>query len=78
MPQSSSREIRITYDHAHELGAKSIFALIISRECLDAMSTVFGSYNITVMERGLYSSNTGEKARQTAAFLNVRLTSSQD
>ena len=40
--------------HAAAVGAKRIVASIVSRECLDAMASVFGMENITVEEEGTY------------------------
>ena len=47
--------LRASQAHARELGAKVIFAAIISRECLDAMNTVFGEESIRVSILGTYA-----------------------
>ena len=42
--------------HARELGAVTIMSAILSRECLDAMVSVFGDEYINVAEEGTYHS----------------------
>ena len=41
--------------HARELGAEIIKAAIISRECLDAMSAIFGEDSIIIDQKGEYA-----------------------
>lgn len=64
--------LRASKQHACELGARIIFAAIISRECLDAMQTVFGEENVYVGELGDYApegADTG--AKPTSAVLQM-------
>lgn len=66
--------LRASRNHAKTLGAKVIFAAIISRECLDAMKAVFGEDAVHVSELGDYASE-GEDYSQnpTAAVLYVEI-----
>jgi hypothetical protein len=58
-------------DHAQDIGAKAIVAAIISRECLDAMESVFGEEAINVETRGDYASQVADqcKDKPTSAYL---------
>ncbi len=64
--------LKASQEHARELGAKVIFSAIISRECLDAMTRVFGEESVLVAEVGEYASNDGSEspATTTAAILH--------
>lgn len=65
--------LRASQTHARELGAKVVFAVIISRECLDAMRSVFGEESVFVAEEGGYDSGEGaEPKARTSAVLEVR------
>lgn len=58
--------LRTSRSHAKDLGAKSIFAVIISRECIDAMEAVFGEEAIKVERRGEYIPPGQNKSDQQA------------
>ena len=47
--------LRKSEEHARELGARKIGAVIISRECLEAMTRVFGEDSLTVLQRGEFT-----------------------
>jgi hypothetical protein len=47
--------LRTSAEHAEALGARAVIAAIISRECLDAMSSVFGQEHIEIDALGEYA-----------------------
>jgi hypothetical protein len=47
--------LRVALGHAESLEARTVLAIIISRECLDAMEAVFGEDSIEVLDRGGYA-----------------------
>lgn len=65
--------LRASQAHARELGAHVLFAAIISRECLDAMITVFGEESVRVGQIGTYALKGKDKGDEpTSALLIYR------
>ena len=66
--------LRVSQSHARELGARVIFAAIISRECLDAMTSVFGEEFIYTSQVGTYAPAGADYGKvPTSAVLHVVL-----
>lgn len=63
--------------HARRLKASYVVGLIISRECLDAMTHVFGEENIQVNERGKYASEIHSDKDTTSAMLYYEIEDSR-
>lgn len=59
-------------EHARALGASVIMSAILSRECYDAMASVFGEDNIDVYTLGNYAPE-GKDAAKTETSASLRL-----
>ena len=67
--------LEASHTHALKVGARAIYGAIISRECLDAMRSVFGTESVTIDLLGSYAAE-GEdypKANPTSATLFLPL-----
>jgi GNAT superfamily N-acetyltransferase len=68
--------LRASLDHARSVGASYIMAAIISRECHDAMTAVFGEESISTESLGSYEQDdTPRREARTSATLWFELDS---
>jgi len=67
--------LRYAFSEAEELDARLIHAAILSRECLDAMRTVFGEEAIIADEEGTYTADNEFDRYDTKAILKLKLPS---
>lgn len=65
-------------EHAAEVQADYIESMIISRECLQAMRSVFGHERLTVEREGKYNSEIISDADVTSAHLYYPLDSANN
>lgn len=65
--------LRHAEQHAQILQSRVIVATIISRECIDAMSTVFGTEHVEVRDAGEYGGDGDEHLYDASAILYKRL-----
>lgn len=65
--------IQEAYDFAQSIGAGCIYSAITSRECLDAMRSVFGDDVISVSREGTYGVEGEKDHRDAGAFLWVAM-----
>ncbi|RYF29185.1 MAG: hypothetical protein EOO17_02450 [Chloroflexi bacterium] len=58
-----------SHDHARELGAKAMFAIIISREAYESARKVFGDEALVIESLGGYKSDRAQNLGHTSALL---------
>ena len=64
------RLLHLAWDHALQLEATTMLASIISRECLEAMTSVFGEEHLDVRLKGSFATQGRQFGRpRTEAFL---------
>lgn len=65
--------LKSSLEHARQIKANYLVSMIVSRECLDAMTSVFGAENIQVEQKGKYIDDIETEDDATSALLYYEL-----
>lgn len=65
--------LRSSLEHAKQIKASYLVSFIISRECLDAMTSVFGVENVQITQAGRYGDDVVTEEDATSAMLYYEL-----
>lgn len=65
--------LQVALEKARQDGAKLVYSAVTSRECLEAMKTVFGEEAISIEREGTYTPKGEPERHDTAAYLGLYL-----